>query len=183
MRAATFTFALLVLMATWALVVPATRAQTGSIVLSVDCFATPETTRITNNTDQPLDLSRFTLTSLNDPRPNEPFTLSGTLQPGESATFTSGQGATGNVLTEQFIYDNEAPDEGAGLSTPFGLLTVRCRPGSGSLVLARGVGVPAAGGGLAAGHDPAASWFAVAGLGGIGLALVSGGLMLRRRSR
>lgn len=180
MRRSTFVaVAVLVLLAAYAVSASAGYAQTGSITVTVDCFGTPETTRITNNTDQTLDLSRFSLTSLDQPRPNEPFALSGTLRPGESAVFTTGQGATGNVLTEQFIYDNEAPNEGLRLNTPFGALTVLCRPGTGSLALARGV--PEAGGGFSTERGPAYAWTVIGALTGAGLFLTGGGIMLRRR--
>ncbi len=116
------------------LAVPAA-AQTGTIAVSVSCGSNPERTTITNNTNQALNLSGFTLSSINDPRSNEPFALSGTVAAGASVTFQTGTGATANVLTNQFIYDNEAANEGARLGTPFGTLTVLCSAGSNSLQL------------------------------------------------
>jgi hypothetical protein len=67
-------------------------AQTGTIGLTVECDATPEVTTILNDTDQALDLARFTLGSLYQPGAEEPFTLSGTLPAGQSRTYRTGSG-------------------------------------------------------------------------------------------
>lgn len=100
-------------------------AQTGSIALTIQCRTTPERTTITNNTDQALNLSGYRLTSLVLPRGEEPLALSGTVAPGGSLTFETGGGA-GQGLTGAPIYNNDDPNEGARLTTPFGALTVLC---------------------------------------------------------
>ena len=112
-------------------------AQTGTITLTVDCDADPERTTITNTTDQPLNVGAFRLASLYQPRQGESYQLTaGPLAPGESRTYLTGEGApTGTplTLTRQFIYENDAPSEGAGLTTPYGTLNVLCSQGTGTL--------------------------------------------------
>lgn len=110
-------------------------AIAGNIGLTIQCNATPETTRVTNNTDEGLNLAQFRLDTLVADSPGEPFPLSGTLAPGQSAIFQSGGGA-GTGITGAFIYNNDDPNEGARLITPFGDLTVLCSVGSGILTVA-----------------------------------------------
>src|SRR5215210_9116409 len=112
-------------------------AQTGTITLTVDCDADPEQTTLTNTTDQPLNVGAWRLASLYQPREGESYQLTaGPLAPGESRTYWTGEGApTGTplTLTRQFIYENDAPSEGAGLTTPYGTLNVLCSQGTGTL--------------------------------------------------
>lgn len=104
----------------------------GQLTLSVDCATTPEATTIGNQTDRPLDLSSWSLGSLSEPRAGEPFSLdihagrSETLPVGAFYRYETGANARANVLTSEEIYDDYAPSEGARLTTPFGLFTVRC---------------------------------------------------------
>ncbi len=105
----------------------------GSITLAVACSTVPESTTISNNTDAALDLSQFTLASIDDPQQEQIFPLTGILAPGASISFQSGAGASGSVLTTAYIYDNENASEGATLTTPFGVLTVLCTQGTNTL--------------------------------------------------
>lgn len=121
-------------------------AQTGTIALTVQCSGNPELTTIGNNTDQPLNLAGFLLTSIDQPRPGvEPFTLSGTLAPNTSVIYRTGSNAPAGdptTLTRQSIYDNTAPNEGARLTTPFGTLEVLCSVGAGALPVTGGQPLP-----------------------------------------
>ncbi len=99
-------------------------AISGSITLMITCETTPERFRITNNTDEPIDLGRFTISSLVSPRPGvEPIRLGSVLAPGESKSYERAQP----------IFLNDNPAEGARLMTPYGDLTVLCSRGTGSL--------------------------------------------------
>ncbi|CAA9562431.1 MAG: hypothetical protein AVDCRST_MAG88-1610 [uncultured Thermomicrobiales bacterium] len=131
-----------VVLATGAVAAPVRAHATiaGTSGLAIDCGANPETSTISNGTDEALDLARFALGTLHQPRTNEPFRLSGTLAPGAGITFQSGERAAANVLTRQFIHDNDQPErEGAVLLTPFGELRVPCHRRDGRLP----VGTPA----------------------------------------
>ena len=110
-------------------------AITGSISLTISCFDDPEVISIFNATDEPLSLSGFTLSSIDDPQDDQDFALSGTVQPGSAIRFESGNAATGNVLTTRFIFDNQNPNEGVILTTPFGTLNVLCSAMTGTLVV------------------------------------------------
>jgi hypothetical protein len=132
-RLVAFVLAVAVLVSSAALPVG---AQNGVISLGVDCYANPERTTVTNSTDAFLDLGTFRLASLDQPRANEPFTLpGGSLPPGGSITYLTGEAAPVGTLTltRQFIYDNEAANEGARLITPFGTLDLLCSARAGGL--------------------------------------------------
>jgi len=104
-------------------------AQTpGSVTVSVSCDTVPEVTGIRNNLSQPITVQ--TITSLFQPRSNEPFTVNTQVPPGGSVSFFSGQGAPSPALTQQFIYENDAPNEGTQVMTSAGSFTVQCSQGS-----------------------------------------------------
>jgi hypothetical protein len=119
----------------------ATGAATGSISLAISCFSSPERSTITNNTDQILPLGQVRLGSLYQPRAGEPYTLGNTsvLLPGQAITFQTGPnsepGPDSPRLTDAAIYSNDAASEGARLETPYGILTVLCSAGSGTLAV------------------------------------------------
>jgi hypothetical protein len=118
-------------------------AQTpGSVTVSVSCDTVPETTRITNNLSQAITVQ--TITSLFQPRANEPFTVNTQVPAGSSVTFSSGTGAPSPALTQQFIYENDAPNEGTQVMTSAGSFTVPCSQGS--LTRTAGAGTPVPGG-------------------------------------
>ncbi len=107
-----------VLLLTVGFVTPAS-AQERSLTIAVDCDSNPERVTITNRLATTLNV--VTISSINDPRSNEPFFIPNSGLPfevavGGSVSFTSGSGASGNVLTRQFIFDNEAANEGVRVS-------------------------------------------------------------------
>jgi hypothetical protein len=117
-------------------------AQTpGSVTVSVSCDTVPETTRITNNLSQAITVQ--TITSLFQPRTNEPFTVNTQVPAGSSVTFSSGTGAPSPALTQQFIYENDAPNEGTQVMTNAGSFTVPCSQGSLTRTAGAGTPVPA----------------------------------------
>lgn len=78
----------------------------GDITISVSCTTDPETVSIANNLDD-LPISIVEISSIDDPRENEPFFVGEEVAAGESITFESGSAADVNVLTEQFIFDDD----------------------------------------------------------------------------
>ncbi len=99
---------------------PALARDESSLTISVSCETDPETVTITNNLEGTLNV--VSISSLNDPRENEPFLifemeeLTQEVAVGGSVTFESGDAADENVLTNNFIFDNEAEDEGVVVS-------------------------------------------------------------------
>ena len=91
------------------LAIPA-MAQEFSGTVEVDCFGDPETVTVTNTGTTPFIVD--SVTSLDDPRDNEPFDVSVELEGGVSVLFEAGAAASQGVLTNQFIFDNDADDEG-----------------------------------------------------------------------
>ncbi len=76
------------------------------ITISVSCTTNPEQVSIANNLRE-LPISIVEISSIDDPRENEPFFIGEEIGPGETITFESGDAADENVLTNQFIFDNE----------------------------------------------------------------------------
>src|SRR5919202_3492450 len=80
-------------------------AVTPALTVTVACKATPETTRVKNNRNTAKTIK--TVGSIYQPRSNEPFLVNRKLGGGRSITFESGSGADQNVLTRQYIYNND----------------------------------------------------------------------------
>ncbi len=81
--------------------------------MSVSCTTNPEQVSIANNLEE-LPISIVEISSIDDPRENEPFFIGEEIGPGETITFESGDAADDNLLTNQFIFDNEnLENEGA----------------------------------------------------------------------
>lgn len=96
-----------------------------AVKVSVRCESNPETTRVENNTNHRIKIRR--VGSIYEPRSNEPFTVDRTLRRGRAITFESGQRANQNVLTRQYIYNNDVGSrEGARVSTSAGRFRDRC---------------------------------------------------------
>lgn len=96
-------------------------ADAGSKVsLAINCTGNPESITITNNTSKTITIR--TITTVYQPRSNEPFTVTSTLGAGASKTYKAGPAATGSrVLTKQYIFDNGAGDkEGVRVATSVG---------------------------------------------------------------
>ena len=143
-----------------------------SLTIAVDCDDNPETVTITNDLDATLNVA--TIGSLDDPREDEPFRVFETdptneIEDGDSATYFSGSDAPegdDNTLTQQFIFDDDAADEGVRVSIgPEGItgqegpleFEVLCAEGEETFVFTRGgeqPGMPNTGAGGAAGTFP-----------------------------
>jgi hypothetical protein len=95
------------------------------VKVTVRCAANPETTRVENNTNHRIKVRK--VGSIYKPRSNEPFRVNRTLRRGRAVTFESGQRANQNVLTRQYIYNNDVGSrEGARVSTSVGRFRDRC---------------------------------------------------------
>jgi hypothetical protein len=93
--------------------------------VSVDCRSNPETTRVENNTNHRIKVRK--VGSIYKPRSNEPFRVRETLRPGRAVVFESGGDANRNVLTRQYIYNNDVGrKEGARVATSEGRFRDRC---------------------------------------------------------
>ena len=90
-----------------------------SLTISVGCGTDPETVTITNNLGGTLNVVQ--IGSLDDPREDEPFFLPDSGLAFEvpdrgSITYEAGDAADESVLTENFIFDNDAEGEGVRVS-------------------------------------------------------------------
>jgi hypothetical protein len=101
-------------------------AVTPALTVTVACKATPETTHVKNNRNTAKTIK--TVGSIYQPRSNEPFLVNRRQGGGRSITFESGSGADQNVLTRQYIYNNDVGSkEGARVTTASGARFVdRC---------------------------------------------------------
>lgn len=106
--------------------VPARSAEAASAVkVTVRCEASPEVTLVKNNTNRRIVIKK--VGSIYQPRTNEPFRVRVKVRPGRSVTFKSGSGASGRVLTGQYIYENDVGSkEGAKVATSIGRFKDRC---------------------------------------------------------
>jgi hypothetical protein len=106
----------------------------GSITLQIQCSAFGETIIIGNQTNLAggLNLSGWKFRTFNNPTE---YALSGQLSVGHSIIFRSGPGATGNVLSSSYLFDNTNPakPDGGILISPFGTLIVPCAQATGSM--------------------------------------------------
>ena len=102
------------------------QARPPALTVSVACKATPEVTRVESNRNRKITIKK--VGSIHQPRSNEPFTVNRTLRAGKTIRFESGYDADRNVLTRQYIYDNEVGSrEGARVTTGSGTRFVdRC---------------------------------------------------------
>ncbi len=90
-----------------------------SLTISVSCETDPETVTVTNNLGGTLNV--VTIGSLDDPRSDEPFFLPDSglefeVPAGDSIMYEAGEAADENVLIDNFIFDNDAEDEGVEVS-------------------------------------------------------------------
>jgi len=102
------------------------QARPPALTVTVACRATPELTRVENNRNRNITIKK--VGSIYQPRSNEPFTVNRTLRGGRTITFESGSDADRNVLTRQYIYNNDVGSrEGARVTTGSGARFVdRC---------------------------------------------------------
>ena len=101
-------------------------AVTPALTVTVACKANPEVTRVENNRNRKITIKK--VGSIYQPRSNEPFTVNRTLRAGGAIRFESGYDADQNVLTRQYIYNNDVGSkEGARVTTASGARFVdRC---------------------------------------------------------
>ena len=101
-------------------------AVTPALTVTVACKANPEITRVENNRNRKITIKK--VGSIYQPRSNEPFTVNRTLRAGGAIRFESGYDADQNVLTRQYIYNNDVGSkEGARVTTASGARFVdRC---------------------------------------------------------
>jgi hypothetical protein len=93
--------------------------------VTVRCEGNPETTRVENNTNNRIKVRK--VGSIYQPRSNEPFRVRVKLRPDQAVTFESGQRANQNVLTRQYIYNNDVGSrEGAKVKTSVGRFIDKC---------------------------------------------------------
>jgi len=96
-----------------------------AVKVIVRCEGNPETTHVVNNTSHRIKVRK--VGSIYKPRSNEPFTVNRILRRGRAITFESGFDANSNVLTRQYIYNNDVGSrEGARVSTSVGRFRDRC---------------------------------------------------------
>jgi hypothetical protein len=95
------------------------QARPPALTVTVACTATPEIARIENNRNSKITIKK--VASIHQPRSNEPFTVTRTLRANSTIRFESGSDADQNVLTGQYIFDNDVGSkEGARVTTASG---------------------------------------------------------------
>jgi hypothetical protein len=94
-----------------------------SVRVTVSCNSNPERATITNRGTTTFKVTKVGSTYL--PRSGEPYSVNKTLSPGQSVTYQTGYAATTNVLSHQYIYNNDARD-GARVTTSVGVYTSHC---------------------------------------------------------
>jgi hypothetical protein len=112
-----------------------TRAQQSeTVTLTISCRAVPETTTIRNDTSSTIVVQSILSTWEPGLRPGvtptELFVVNHALPSGETVTFFSGLGSSPPVLSQQSIYDDAQPLEGAAVGTNIRALSVSCADGS-----------------------------------------------------
>ena len=89
------------------------------------CDGNPEKVIVENNTRHRIEVRR--VTSIYQPRSNEPFRVDRTLRRGRSIAFESGPAANRNVLTRQYVFNSDVGTrEGARVTTSVGRSADRC---------------------------------------------------------
>ena len=95
------------------------------VSVTARCDGNPEKVIVTNNTRHRIEVRR--VTSIYQPRSNEPFRVDRTLGRGRSMAFESGPAANRNVLTRQYVFNSDVgTKEGARVATSVGRFADRC---------------------------------------------------------
>ena len=95
------------------------------VSVTARCDDNPEKVIVKNNTRHRIEVRR--VTSIYQPRSNEPFRVDRTLKRGRSVTFEAGPAANRHVLTNQYIFNSSVGSkEGARVRTSIGLFGDRC---------------------------------------------------------
>jgi hypothetical protein len=84
------------------------------VSVELDCDASPETTRVTNNTSDPITVNEINPTSA------EPIPRDDEIAPGDSITYQSGTDARGRFDVGGELYDDDDEDAQVRLSTSGG---------------------------------------------------------------
>jgi len=98
-------------------------AATTSVHIGLSCYGHPEKTTIKNTGGTSFKIN--TVGSTYKPYSFEPFTVNKTLSPGQSITYQTGYTAHTNVLTHDYIYNDNGLD-GARVKTTVGTYTKHC---------------------------------------------------------
>ena len=119
-------FTLMATVSTWgASPRPAEAATSNGVTVNVACRANPEVTWVKNNRNSRITIG--SVGSIYQPRTNEPFRVGRVLRLGRAVRFESGYDADMNVLTRQYIYNNDVGRrEGARVRTSVGPIVDRC---------------------------------------------------------
>lgn len=98
----------------------------GSIRISLSCYGNPEKTTIGNTSKKSFTIE--TVGSTYQPYSFEPFHVNHVLKPGQWISYQTGSAAHTNVLTHDYIYDNNGKD-GARVATTLGTFSEHCSAG------------------------------------------------------
>ena len=98
-------------------------AAATTVKISLSCYGHPEKTTIKNTGATAFKIK--TVGSTYRPYSFEPFTVNKTLSPGKSITYQTGYSASSNVLTHDYIYNDNGQD-GARVATTVGTYTKHC---------------------------------------------------------
>lgn len=101
--------------------VPAEAA--GGVTITVRCYSNPERTTIKNNRSSAIRIN--TVGSTYQPYSYEPFGVYKRLGAGMSITYQTGRAASKNVLTRNYIYNDNGAD-GVRVKTSVGNFTKKC---------------------------------------------------------
>lgn len=112
-----------------ALAQAAPAAKPPPLEVAVECEASPERVTIRNNRAKPVVVQRVGSTW--QKRAGEPYRVNKKLKPGKKVIYTFGTGeGKGKRLSGSFIFDNDAPKEGAFVKTNKDTAKVRCGQGT-----------------------------------------------------
>jgi hypothetical protein len=96
-----------------------------TLAVELDCEATPETIRVTNNGDAPVTVT--SIDTIVEDVAGEPFVRDDTIRAGRTVTYQSGEGAEGRfVLGPNELFANDSRDEGVRLASSGGEIEALC---------------------------------------------------------
>ena len=95
------------------------------VTVSVRCASNPEVTTVTNG--RSTSIAIISIGSLVQPGNGEPYRVGRMLQAGERMTFQTGSAASENVLTREFLYEDDSATEGVRVETTVGTVTRQCQ--------------------------------------------------------
>ena len=104
-------------------VVTPASAEAAGVRISLSCYSNPERTIIKNNRNKAITIYR--VGSTYRPYSYEPFRVSKRVTPGKRAQFQTGRAARVNVLTRNYIYNDNGAD-GVKVVTSVGTFKKHC---------------------------------------------------------